>query len=185
MKIFFNSIIFFLLSNTVFSAVLATSSNLREFENRVNPNSSALQKELFTAVQQLSIKAIHTAVQRGALVTQVDSHGCTALILLCHSDFKANSKKRIQTAKKLLELGARANINQKYHGETALHRAAGYGDVMMVTLLLTNGADPSLLTDETEDEDPATAEELARESGHEELANFIAKRIEAAAQIIR
>jgi uncharacterized protein len=68
-------------------------------------------------------------------------------------------------AEALVMMGADVNAVQQ-GGFTALHAAAHRGDLQLTELLLGAGADPSARTD-----DGRSPSDLAREAGHEELAN--------------
>lgn len=66
----------------------------------------------------------------------------------------------------LLERGANPDARQE-KGFVALHTAALHGDVEMAQMLLDHGADPKTAAD-----DGTTAEEFARQKGHEQFVEW-------------
>ena len=64
----------------------------------------------------------------------------------------------------LIASGADVNATQR-HGFTSLHAAGQHGDIELVELLLSAGADPTALND-----DGATAADLAEAAGHVDVA---------------
>jgi ankyrin repeat protein len=68
----------------------------------------------------------------------------------------------------LLDAGADPNAKQE-GGFVAVHAAAQNGNRELAELLVQRGADTSLATD-----DGRTAQAIAREAGHEQLADFLA-----------
>ena len=73
-----------------------------------------------------------------------------------------------EISRMLLDAGADPNARQE-GGFVPLHAAAANGTTELVRLLLDRGADPALGTD-----DGRTAAEIAREAGHETLADSLA-----------
>ncbi len=76
----------------------------------------------------------------------------------------AVATRRHAIARRLLERGANPNARQQ-EGWTPLHGAAHEGEAETVELLLRHGADPAL-----RHEGGKSAAEIAREAGHEEIA---------------
>jgi ankyrin repeat protein len=74
-----------------------------------------------------------------------------------------------ESVRLLVEAGADVNARQQ-GGFTPLHAAAQHGDPAMLHLLLSKGADAAAATD-----DGRTAEGFAREAGHADLAERLAR----------
>ena len=74
------------------------------------------------------------------------------------------------SVRSLVEAGADPNVHQ-HGGWTPLMGAAAHGDVEIVELLLSHGADPAATNDADRD-----AASLARENGHDALAERLAAR---------
>ncbi len=100
-------------------------------------------------------------LDRGAAIEAVDSLGRTALMYASSGPFD-------ETVELLLKKGAEVNVQGKPEGFTALMTAAAEGQLKVVGLLLTYGADPSL-----KDKDGDTAESFAREKGHTAVVEML------------
>ena len=101
-------------------------------------------------------------------ITPVDEalsqhHHTTVMLLLDKGDsdawFSAVRNKKLGLIYRLINAGVSVNRVDS-HGETALHKAAKYGNIGVVQLLLSKGADKSL-----KNRDRKTAYQLARSAG--------------------
>jgi len=108
----------------------------------------------------------HSAVvgyllEKGAKLSAQDANGRTALMYASSGPF-------VETVELLLKEGAEVDVQGKLEGFTALMTAAAEGQLEVVRLLLDYGADPEL-----EDKDGDTAQDFARQKGHQEVVEVL------------
>ncbi|PKU82778.1 probable E3 ubiquitin-protein ligase XBOS34 [Dendrobium catenatum] len=122
---------------------------------------------LYQKVNQGNVEGIKTLRYGGAGLEWVDKEGKSPLILACtRSDL-------LQAAKVLIEMGANVNAYRPgSHAGTPLHHAARKGLEKTINLLLSNGANPLLMND-----DSKTPLDVARARGHSKVVRAIEKRI--------
>jgi uncharacterized protein len=111
-------------------------------------------------------EACELLLERGADPSLISRHEFVKVTPL-HSAVAREGAADLDTARVLVEHGAPVNAGVE-GGHTPLHSAAANGDRGAVELLLANGADAH-----AERDDGKTAADLARESGHEEVAELV------------
>lgn len=99
--------------------------------------------------------------EEGVAVDAKDSNGRTALMYASSGPFEP-------AVEFLLKAGAEVDVQGALEGFTALMTAASEGLAGNVRLLLTHGADPSLV-----DKDGDTAASFARQNGHAEVVELL------------
>ncbi len=100
---------------------------------------------------------------------QKDAYATNALGHIFASPKVEESRPDLAIVSALLRAGADPNGPRTPNGNTALHIAAWWGHSDVVSLLLSKGADPSLVNGVGH-----TAEQLARSAGKDETARLIA-----------
>ncbi|KAI3972260.1 hypothetical protein MKW92_016495 [Papaver armeniacum] len=108
-------------------------------------------------------------VVEGRKTSARDHHGLGIIHLCTILDYKW-----------AVQLYSRSGLSLDFRdafGWTALHWAAFYGSKEMVAVLLSEGADPSLVTDPTSQfPGGCTAADIASRNGHEGIAAYLAKQ---------
>ena len=126
-------------------------------------------KDGFTALHFASYfgqpEAARILLEKGAKVDAVAANPPRVMPL--HS---AASARNLEAARLLLERGAPVDARQQA-GWVPIHAAAQNGDRDMVALLLSHHADTTITND-----DGKTAATVARENGHNQIADFLEHR---------
>ena len=130
---------------------MSETRHAREPEDR---QASAIRQ----ALQDRNVSALERAVRRGANPNARDTYGLAPLL----------DVREPAMAAALIRLGADVDVRDHRDGETLLIRAARYGDVALVRVLLDAGA--SL---HAESMGGATALAEATRSGHDEIATLL------------
>ena len=118
------------------------------------------------AISSGSLKSVKWMIEKGVSLQPVANDGYPPVI----SCIELEGKEKYGILRLLIDAGA--NINERgINGWTPLHMAAVRDDEMSMRILLEAGADRTITT---EIDDDATAEEEARNLGHNESADFIA-----------
>jgi ankyrin repeat protein len=145
----------------------AFTGKLEAVEQLVSQGTSvdAADPEKHTALMWAAFNG-HTAVaryllERGAKIDAKDDNGRTSLMY-------ASSGPYPETVELLLKKGAAVNVQGKLEGFTALMTAAAEGQVEVVRLLLSHGADAKL-----KDVDGDTAESFALQKGHSAVVDLL------------
>ena len=144
---------FFAVSHAMLGAAfyMSETRHAREPEDR---QASAIRQ----ALQDRNVPALERAVRRGANPNARDTYGLAPLL----------DVREPAMAAALIRLGADVDVRDHRDGETLLIRAARYGDVALVRVLLDAGA--SL---HAESMGGATALAEATRSGHDEIATLL------------
>jgi ankyrin repeat protein len=110
---------------------------------------------LYLAAQNGSAAAIERLLQTGADPNEVGTEGETVLMTVARSG-------SVSAARALLEAGADVTARERWHGQTALMWAAGYGHPDLIDLLVDYGADINAASNVEEWERQVTAEPRAK-----------------------
>jgi uncharacterized protein len=110
--------------------------------------------------------AVEILIERGANVNTASRNEMKVTPL--HSAVADEGQR--ETAELLIRAGADVNARQR-HDWTPLHGAAHAGSLALVRLMLDRGADPNI-----KNRDRKTALDIARERGHEQVAELLEER---------
>ncbi len=158
----------------------------------VNVKGEAGRTALIEAYLNNQLNLVELLLGRGAEADAKDENGNTALFFATHLDINAELRERLwkeqdylftkkanETNSTKLECAVRFKDcpmamhyekTENNNGHTALMEAARQGDLRMVECLVAFRADCT-----ARDQDRKTAEQYARENGHEDVANFFEK----------
>ena len=121
------------------------------------------------AVSSGSLKSVKWMVEKGVNIQPIDTDGYPPVI----SCIDVEGKEKYQILRVLINAGA--DIDERgINGWTPLHMAAVRDDEKSMRILLEAGADRTITT---KIDDDVTAEEEARNLGHQKSADFIASFI--------
>lgn len=130
-------------------------------------NGASKDEQLYQAVLNGNTSAVNALRHDGASLESMDKEGRTPLMIACT---RGNLFDMVLT---LLNLGANINAYQPgSHGGQPLHQAAKLGLDRTVFLLLSRGADPLAVND-----DSLTPLDLARNRGHLSVVRMIEDRV--------
>jgi ankyrin repeat protein len=110
---------------------------------------------LYLAAQNGSAAAIQTLLEAGAEPNEVGTEGETVLMTVARSG-------NVAAARALLDAGADVAARERWHGQTAMMWAAGYGHPDMIRLLAEYDADINAVSNTEEWERQVTAEPRAK-----------------------
>ena len=134
-----------------------------------NPNAKNNRKVHVTkhAIENGDLEVIKLLYENGADIDALlDRHENTALLI-------ALNKRMISVARYLVDKKANVNMAEKFNKNTALHIAARYGYLDLITRMVANGADVHILNQERK-----AAMDTAIEYSQKEVSNYL-KIIEA------
>lgn len=112
------------------------------------------------------IETMKVLIDAGADVNDNDFGQTPLLEIACSRGASTDFNRYVEGARLLLDAGA--DINCTYHSGTPLTRAVYNGNLGLVELLIAKGSDPNARSENQ------SCIELAREQGHENIAQYLA-----------